>query len=129
MEENGKEYFMFNLKTAAAAATIALAGSTAFAQDYFTLQDKIDDQNVVTIDSVTSSMDGMLVAFDYTGGEVGEMLGSAPIVAGANQDTQINLGDALVAGQTERVIVFLMHGDEMDPMNAIASSIYDISDM
>ena len=119
---------MFNLKTATAAALIAVAGTAASA-DYFFLQDKINDQNVVTIDGVTSSMAGNLVAFDYTGGEIGDMLGSAPIAMGANSDVQLNLGAPTASGVAQSVIVFLMHGDEMDPANAVASSVYEVRDM
>ena len=119
---------MFNLKSTAAAALIAAAGTAASA-DYFFLQEQVDDQNVVTIEGVTSSMAGNLVAFDYTGGEIGDMLGSAPIAMGANSDVQLNLGAPTASGVAQSVIVFLMHGDETDPAKAAAYSVYEVDQM
>ena len=120
---------MFSLKKAAAAALIAAAGTAASAQDYFFLQDRVDEESVVTIEGVTSSMDGMLVAFDYTGGEVGEMLGSAEIAMGANSDVTIDLGVPTATGNAQSVIVYLIHGDSMDPAMAVASTVYEVDDM
>lgn len=73
------------LIAAAAATAIGFAGM-ASAETYITLQPEMMQSDQVTLTTVVADADGYVAIYDYRLGEPGDLLGTAPIVAGANSN-------------------------------------------
>ncbi len=78
------------MKTTAFAAIMALmtTGASAAGFGYQTL---VDSNGSITLQLVRADEAGVVVIYDYTGGEFGEILGSSEIAAGANVDLMVML--------------------------------------
>lgn len=95
----------------AIALTAVLGSATAAAAEtsYFSLGNTKDASTVMELDLVRSAADGQVVIREYIGGETGEVLGTAPVYAGANNDVRVFL-DTRPVGD---VIAILQSGDEV----------------
>ncbi|NBD29665.1 MAG: hypothetical protein GVY31_06460 [Alphaproteobacteria bacterium] len=84
---------MFNKKWiyASAAAVMTTAG-VATADTYFGLTGVMDEDSSLMIETVTADSAGVLEVYDYHTGELGDLLGSEELNAGANSDVLIDLG-------------------------------------
>lgn len=76
----------------AAAAFVAVAGSAAVASPVI-LQGDASDTSYVELGLVRADAATTVEIYDYHAGEKGELLGSAPIHAGANQNVKVRLGE------------------------------------
>lgn len=78
------------MKTTAFAAAMALTTTGAFAAG-FGYQTLVDSNGSITLQLVRADEAGVVVIYDYTGGEFGDVLGSEEIAAGANVDLMVML--------------------------------------
>lgn len=79
--------------TAFAAAAVATLGTASLADSsYFAFQDTLEDRAVLDIGTVTSAGNGVVEIYDYHGGQIGALLGTEEIHAGANSDVQVSVG-------------------------------------
>ncbi|SEW42561.1 hypothetical protein SAMN04488515_2977 [Cognatiyoonia koreensis] len=90
------------MKTAAFAAVLGMSATAATAAG-FGFQTTVNDDSAITLDLVRADEAGVVVIYDYTGGEFGDVLGSADINAGANTDVIIPL-DNNIAQELAAVI-------------------------
>ena len=74
------------------AATIAATSTAASADSYFTFGERLDSSSVLDLGIVTSEAAGVVEIYDFSKGEVGALLGSEPVNAGANADVRVNVG-------------------------------------
>lgn len=117
------------MKVTATAAALAFGASAAYANSGFGVQEVIMDDNAVTIDLVVADTDGVVALFDYSGGELGEMIGMTTVNAGANDDVIINLDPAYPLQAQERIAALLFEGEDMsDPLTATARINLDVAD-
>lgn len=112
------------MKTAALTAALTL-GATAVAANNFGFQTTVDDSNSIELNLVNADADGFVVVYDYNGGTFGEIIGQAPVTAGANADLLIQLDGAATA---EDLAVVLYAGPITTPMEADAWIELDVSD-
>lgn len=104
-------------KFALTAALFTAVAAPAFADsNYFGLSQVIAPTSDLTIENVTSTMDGTVVAYDYHGGEFGDVLGSTEVSAGANVNVQVNLGQTA----DDDMMLVLYHGGMGEPADAAA---------
>jgi len=116
---------MLNFRnTAVAALTTALLATSVSADSYFFNQMQIDDSSNFTIAGVTSDVDGQVVIFDYTGGEKGEILATAPVNQGANVDVVMTLS-RVPSGD---ILAVLYEGEQTEG-RGITNTVIDIDDM
>ena len=104
------------MKTAAAAVAIALAAPAAYAGGTFNYQTAVNDDSIITIDSLRVDSDGYVAIYAYSNGEVGELLGSAPVMAGANVDVKVSLDETLTENT---VAAYLFEGEVTTPDQAV----------
>lgn len=79
--------------TAIAAATVAVLGSAAAADaSYFSYQDSLSDSTTLRLGTVTSAGNGVVEIYDFRTGELGALLGTEDIFAGANSDVRVKVG-------------------------------------
>lgn len=83
---------MFNKTLVSAAAIATLLGSAAAAESYFGYEGQQEQDTTIELGEVVSDGDGMVVIYDYTGGEFGDVLGEEPVNQGANADVRVQLG-------------------------------------
>ena len=77
-----------------ATAAVALSASVAAADSYFPYSSQFQDRKgVVELDTVTADADGVVEIYNYHGGEIGDLLGSTDVMAGANTNTRVGLGN------------------------------------
>lgn len=80
--------------TAIAAAAIATLGTATLADaSYFSYQDRLDG-TVLELGTVTSQGNGVVEIYDFHGGQLGALLGSEDIRAGANANVRVNVNTA-----------------------------------
>ncbi|SFJ36806.1 hypothetical protein [Celeribacter neptunius] len=85
----------FSVKTLAAAALVAVAGSAAVAgPNYIITGVQKDIKSVTTVDLVRADQAGTLEVYNFHNGERGALLGSADVNAGANTDVKVRLSNA-----------------------------------
>lgn len=103
--------------------SLTLAG-TAQAQNMFAHMGNQDSgTSVVTIEPLTATEDGFIAIYDYHTGVVGDLLGVASVVKGANNETRVQVG----RGVRDDVIAFLFAGNDFtDPSKALDSVEIDI---
>jgi hypothetical protein len=82
---------MFNstVKTLAAAAILVGAGTTAFASDHIFADTNQNLNSYVSLDLVRASADGTVDIYELTANGQGQLLGSAPVRAGANTNVNV----------------------------------------
>lgn len=82
---------MFKTTTLAAAAILGTA-SIASAEDYIINFDTIDeDKASIQLETVLTDMDGVVEIYEFNMDEMGMLLGTQEVSAGANADVLINL--------------------------------------
>ncbi len=74
------------------AATIAATASAASADSYFALGERLDSSSILDLGLVTSEGAGVVEIYDFSKGEVGRLLGTETVNAGANTDVRVNVG-------------------------------------
>lgn len=81
--------------TALAAAAAAVLGTAAAADtSFFAYQDSLDNSSILELGTVTSEGNGVVEIYSYHGGEIGALLGTEEVRAGANADVRVPLGAA-----------------------------------
>ncbi len=110
-------------KTSAIVAALTL-GTAASAQGTFGFQTLVEDDSSITINLVRTSEAGMLAVYDYSTGEFGELLGTAPLNAGANTDVNV----VLEPNQASMIAAVIYEGDADTPTMASGWVELDISD-
>ena len=108
--------FTFALAALAAigTATVATADSS-----YFGLETVQEETSRLDIGTVRAGSDAVVEIYDFHGGEIGDLLGTEAVNAGANSNVFVNLG------RTARndVIAILKAGDQV-----LASQEFEIED-
>lgn len=82
--------FTSSVKTLAATAVLVAAGTSAFAADYIFADSSQKLNSYVNLELVRASTDGVVNVYELTADGQGQLLGSAPVHAGANQDVRIS---------------------------------------
>ncbi|KJZ19495.1 hypothetical protein [Loktanella sp. S4079] len=84
-----------SIKTIAlAAATVAALGSAASAESYFELGDNLDAGSVLELGLVRADADGVVEIYTSNAGDLGTLIGTETVHAGANSDVRVNVGSA-----------------------------------
>ena len=83
---------------ALAAAALVGTASVAMADSSFSYQDTLADSPILDLGVVTSDGAGVVEVYDFRGGEIGALLGSERVAAGANADVRVNVNMAPTAG-------------------------------
>ncbi len=78
------------MKSTALIAALSL-GTVAAAEGNFGFQTLVQDDSSITISLVRTTAAGVLAIYDYSGGEFGDLLGTADLNAGANSDVNVTL--------------------------------------
>ncbi|MCK0097623.1 hypothetical protein MWU60_18765 [Yoonia sp. F2084L] len=74
------------------AATVAATASTASADSYFQFGERLDSSSVLELGIVRAEAAGTVEIYDFSKGEIGALLGTEMVNAGANADVRVNLG-------------------------------------
>lgn len=74
------------------AATIAATASAASADSYFAFGERLDSSSILDLGIVTSDGAGVVEVYDFSRGEIGQLLGTEVVNAGANADVRVNVG-------------------------------------
>lgn len=74
------------------AATLAATASFASADSYFEFGERLDASSVLDLGLVTAESAGVVEIYDFGTGEIGELLGTETVNAGANPDVRVNVG-------------------------------------
>jgi hypothetical protein len=90
------------------AATIAATGSVASADSNFAFGERLQSASVLDLGLVTAENAGVVEIYDYSKGEIGQLLGTEAVNAGANSDVRVNVG----VRPTMDVIALLKIGGE-----------------
>ncbi|MEM6374338.1 MAG: hypothetical protein AAF727_16400 [Pseudomonadota bacterium] len=82
-----------SIKTIAlAAATVAATASFAAADSYFAYGERLDSASTLDLGLVRAEGAGVVEIYDFHKGEIGALLGTEMVNAGANTDVQVNVG-------------------------------------
>lgn len=82
-----------SIKTLAiAAAAVAITATSAAADSYFSFGETLEDSAVVELGTVKAQDDGVVEIYNYAGGQVGALLGTEAVNAGANSDVRVQIG-------------------------------------
>lgn len=76
----------------AAAATALTLGTAASADGFFSLQSTFDAGSVVELGTVSATGPATVEIFDYHRGEIGALLGTEMLNAGANANVRVDVG-------------------------------------
>ena len=76
------------------AATVAATATAASADSYFGDKGALDAKSNLEIGLVRAEGDGIVEIYDFRGGELGTLLGTETVNAGANQDVRVGVGIA-----------------------------------
>lgn len=80
-------------KTIALALAAALTGTVASANSYLSFTAETQERDsVIELNAVQSEAPGVVEIYEFHAGEIGDLLGSEFISAGANADVRVNLG-------------------------------------
>lgn len=88
--ETERIYIMSIKKIALIAATIAGTASIASADSYFQLNERLQSSSILDLGTVRSEAAGVVEIYDYSGGQVGALLGTEAVNMGANSDVRVN---------------------------------------
>ena len=77
---------------ALAAATVAAAASAASADSYFGFEDRLENSSTLELGTVRAAADGVVEIYDGRFGDLGALLGTEEVAAGANKDVRVNVG-------------------------------------
>lgn len=75
-----------------AAATVAMTASAASADSFFSFGDTLDAGAVAELGTVKAQADGVVEIYNYAGGQIGALLGSEEVHAGANKNVRVQIG-------------------------------------
>ncbi|MEO1641278.1 MAG: hypothetical protein AAFU41_18750 [Pseudomonadota bacterium] len=82
-----------SIKTIAlAAATVAATASVASADSYFQYGERLESRSTLDLGLVRSADAGVVEIYDFHKGEIGALLGTESVNAGANTDVMVNVG-------------------------------------
>jgi len=74
------------------AATIAATSTAASADSYFAYGERLESSSVLDLGLVTAENAGVVEIYDFSKGEVGQLLGTETVNAGPNSDVRVNVG-------------------------------------
>ena len=74
------------------AATIAATSTAVSADNYFEFGERLDSSSVLELGIVRAESNGVVEIYDFSKGEIGQLLGTEAVNAGANADVRINVG-------------------------------------
>ena len=74
------------------AATVAATASAASAENYFEFGERLESSSILELGLVRADAEGVVEIYDYSHGEIGALLGTETVHAGANRDVRVNLG-------------------------------------
>lgn len=77
---------------ALAAATVAATASFASADSYFQFGERLDSASTLDLGLVRADSAGVVEIYDFHKGELGALLGTEMVNAGANTDVRVNVG-------------------------------------
>ena len=81
-----------SIKTIAlVAATIAATSTAASADSYFQFGERLESSSVLDLGLVKAEGAGVVEIYDYSKGEIGRLLGTETVNAGANMDVRVNV--------------------------------------
>ncbi len=94
---------------ASALAAVALTATAASANSYFDFTSERQDRgSVVELNTVTADGNGVVEIYDFQGGEVGDLLGTKTVTAGANSNVRVNIG---APSQTDAIALLKIDGE------------------
>ena len=99
------------------AATIAATSTAATADSYFQFGERLESSSTLDLGLVRADSAGVVEIYDFSKGEVGQLLGTEMVNAGANTDVRVNVG----IRPTQDVIALLKIDGEI-----VAERDYDI---
>lgn len=79
--------------TLIAAAAVALTAGAASADNSFAFGDRLDNSSTLEIGTVRAASAGVVEIYDGRYGDLGALLGTEEVRAGANFDVRVNVGD------------------------------------
>lgn len=85
---------MFAKSIALAAAAVALTATTASA-NAFGIGESQPSKSVVELELVIADAPGTVEVYEYSFGQPGELLGTTEVMAGANADVRVNVGNSI----------------------------------
>ena len=88
--ETERIYIMSIKKIALIAATIAGTATIASADSYFQLNERLQSSSILDLGTVRSEAAGVVEIYNYSGGQVGALLGTEAVNMGANSDVRVN---------------------------------------
>jgi hypothetical protein len=74
------------------AATIAATASVASADNNFAFGERLESASVLDLGVVSADSAGVVEVYDFSKGEVGQLLGTEAVNAGAKSDVRVNDG-------------------------------------
>ena len=99
------------------AATLAATASVASADNYFAFGENLDGASTLEIGLVRAEGAGVVEIYDFHNGELGQLLGTEMVNAGANPDVRVNVG---VSPKQDVIAVLKVDGE------AVAERDFDI---
>jgi len=75
-----------------AAAAVAITATAASADSYFSFGETLDDSATLELGTVKADGAGVVEIYNYAGGQIGALLGTEAVNAGANQDVRVQIG-------------------------------------
>jgi len=77
---------------ALAAATVAATATAASADNYFAFGDRLENSSTLELGTIRAAADGVVEIYDGRFGDLGALLGTEEVMAGANSDVRVNVG-------------------------------------
>ena len=74
------------------AATIAATSTAVSADSYFEFGENLESSSILDLGLVRAEGAGVVEIYDFSKGEVGRLLGTETVNAGANADVRVNVG-------------------------------------
>ncbi|MEJ8562389.1 hypothetical protein QTO30_14915 [Yoonia sp. GPGPB17] len=99
------------------AATIAATASVASADSYFEFGENLESKSTLDLGLVRAEGAGVVEIYDFATGEIGALLGTEAVNAGANADVRVNLG---ISPKQDVIAVLKVDGE------TVAQRDYDI---
>ena len=74
------------------AATVAATSTAVSADSYFEFGENLESSSILDLGLVRAEGAGTVEIYDFSKGEVGRLLGTETVSAGANTDVKVNVG-------------------------------------
>mgnify|MGYP001828077506 FL=1 len=82
-----------SIKSIALVAAAVVATSTAVSADnYFEFGERLDSSSTLDLGLIRADSAGVVEIYDFSKGEIGRLLGTEAVNAGANADVRVNVG-------------------------------------